>query len=295
MKQRFVAMACGMLAGGSAFADTHYLIVSGLGGDEKYAEAFDDQAVALGDAARKTVAAANVVVLKGKEATREALEQGMAALAASTQAADTAVVFLIGHGSHDGDEYKFNLPGRDPTGAEIAAWLSAIPAKTQLVVNATSASGAVLEDWAADGRVLITATRSGAERNATRFAAYWTEALSSDAADLNKNGVVSAQEAFDFASRRVADSFEEDGALATEHPQIAGDNAERVGAARLVARAAATAEQRTLNARLDELEAEIADLRARRDSMPNDQYLNDLQALLVQLATVQRQIDAAAE
>jgi hypothetical protein len=153
----------------------------------------------------------------------------------------------------------------------------------------------VLEEWVADGRVLITATRSGAERNATRFAAYWTEALSSDAADLNKSGVVSAQEAFDFASRRVADSFEEDGALATEHPQIVGDNAARITAARLVERAASTAEQRALNARLDELEAEIADLRARRESMPNDQYLNDLQALLVELATVQRQIDAAAQ
>jgi hypothetical protein len=295
MKQRCLAFVCGVLAASAAVADTRYVIVSGLGGDEKYAKAFDDQADALGAAARKTVAAANVVVLKGAEATREALERSLAALAESSEAADTAVVFLVGHGSYDGDVYKFNLPGRDPTGAEIAAWLSAVPAQTQLVVNATSASGAVLEDWAADGRVLITATRSGAERNATRFAAYWTEALSSDAADLNKSGVVSAQEAFDFASRRVADSFEEDGALATEHPQIVGDNAARITAARLVERAASTAEQRALNARLDELEAQIADLRARRESMPNDQYLNDLQALLVELATVQRQIDAAAQ
>jgi hypothetical protein len=295
MTTRCLLLAAAMLLGPAALADTHYLIVSGLGGDAKYAKAFDDQADALAAAAGKTVGAANIEVLKGPEATREALEHSLTELGASLAAADTLVVFLVGHGSYDGDEYKLNLPGRDPTGAEIAAWLSAVPAKTQLIVNATSASGAVLEDWTADGRVLITATRSGAERNATRFPAYWTEALSADAADLNKNGVVSAQEAFDFASRRVADSFEEDGALATEHPQIVGDNADRIGAARLVARTTTTPEQRALNARLDALEAQIADLRARRDSLPNDQYLNDLQALLVQLATVQRQIDAASE
>ena len=45
---------------------------------------------------------------------------------------------LIGHGSYDGAEYKFNIPGPDLTGAELASLLDHIPAQRQLVVNMTS-------------------------------------------------------------------------------------------------------------------------------------------------------------
>ena len=140
---------------------------------------------------------------------------------------------LVGHGSYDGEAYKLNLPGPDIDSEEFAKLLSAVPARSQLVVNATSASGAVLEKWAAEGRTLITATRSGFERNATRFAQHFAAALAAGSADINKNGAITAQEAFDYASRSVADSFEKDGALATEHPQIAGGAAGRFTVARL--------------------------------------------------------------
>lgn len=275
-------------------AASHYLIVGGLGGEPQYAERFRQQAEQLAEAARASVASAeNVQVLAGDAATREAIEQAFANLAANADAGDSVAVFLLGHGSYDGEQYKFNVPGRDLDSARFAELLSQLSAGSVLVVNATSASGAVLEDWAAEGRTLITATRSGAERNATRFGEYWARALSSEAADLNKNGIVTAREAFDYAERGVADSYDEDDALATEHPQLAGDGAERFTAARLVARAVATPEQRALTERLDALEEQIADLRQQRDSMPNDEYLNQLQALLVELATTRRELDVA--
>ena len=105
-------------------------------------------------------------------------------------------------------------------------------------VNATSASGAILEKWAGDGRTLITATKSGQERNATRFADHWAKALADGSADINKNGVITAQEAFDYGSREVEDSFKKAGTLATEHPQLAGGTAARFTVARLGGQAA---------------------------------------------------------
>ncbi len=280
----------------SAHAASHYLIVGGLGGEPRYADAFQRQTQELAAAARASVAAPeNVRVLTGDAATREAIEAAFAELAATTDAADSVAVFLVGHGSYDGEHYKFNVPGRDIDGARLAELLGQLAAGSVLVVNATSASGAVLEDWAGEGRTLITATRSGAERNATRFGEYWARALASDAADLNKNGIITAQEAFDFAERSVAESYDEEDALATEHPQLAGDGAARFAAARLVPRAVATPAQRELTARLDALEEQIAELRLQRESMPEDEYLNQLQTLLVELATARRELDAQVD
>jgi len=289
-----MVLLAGLLLSLPARAELYYLIVSGIGGDAIYDDAFLASSDSLAEAARRTVTDDDhVVVLAGEEATREALRSRLESMAAEAAEADSVAVVLVGHGSYDGDEYKFNLAGPDMTGAELSDLLAAIPAQTQLVVNATSASGAILEDWTADGRTLITATRSGAERNATRFGTYWAEALSSDAADINKNGIVTAQEAFDFASRQVADSFESDGALATEHPQLVGDEAPRFSAARLVARVADTPELRTLNDELDAIERRIEAHRLRREDMMPDEYLSQLQELLVELALVQRQIDEA--
>jgi hypothetical protein len=297
---RFVlSLAAALGVAAPAHAELYYLIVAGLGGEPTYTEQFDKDAAALAAVARRTTAENRVTVLKGEAATREALVKSLGALRTRAKAADSLVVVLIGHGSYDGEAYKLNLPGPDIDGAEFVKLLGAIPARSQLVVNATSASGAILEPWAADGRTLITATRSGFERNATRFAQHFASALAAGSADINKNGVITAQEAFDYASRRVADSFTKDGTLATEHPQIAGGAAARFTVARLASAApaaeaaAANPEVAALMAERERLDGEIEALRGRRESLTNDAYLAELQALLVQLAEVQVKIDAA--
>lgn len=237
------------------------------------------------------------MLLQGEGATREAVVTSLESLRMRAKPADSVVVMLVGHGSYDGEAYKLNLPGPDLDGDEFAKLLSDVAARSQLVVNATSASGAILEKWAADGRTLITATRSGFERNATRFAQHFAAALAEGSADINKNGAITAQEAFDYASRSVADSFEKDGALATEHPQIAGGAATRFTVARLASAGpaepvAASPAVAALVSERDKLDAEIEALRTRRESMPNDAYLAELQRLLVELAEVQGKIDA---
>jgi hypothetical protein len=292
------AAALGVAA--PAHADLFYLIVGGLGGEAEYQKQFDDDVAALAGVARRTTTAANVVVLNGEGATREALVKSLGSLRTRVKAADSLAVMLVGHGSFDGELYKLNLPGPDIDGDELGKLLAAVPARSQLVVNATSGSGAILEKWAGDGRTLITATRSGFERNATRFAKHWAAALANGSADINKNGVITAQEAFDYASREVADSFEKEGTLATEHPQLAGGAAARFTVARLASAAPVAAAAATnlavaaLVTERDRLDGEIAALRERRESMANDAYLAELQRLLLELADVQGKIDAAA-
>jgi hypothetical protein len=297
---RLAAIACVALAAAApARAELYYLIVGGLGGEAAYQEQFAKDAEALAAVARRTTAASRVMLLQGEGATREAVVKSLESLRTRAKAADNVVVMLVGHGSYDGEAYKLNLPGPDIDGDELGKLLAEVPARAQLVVNMTSASGAVLEKWAAEGRTLITATRSGFERNATRFAQHFAAALGAGSADINKNGAITAQEAFDYASRSVADSFEKDGALATEHPQIAGGTASRFTVARLasaapaVDAAAANPAVAALVAERERLDGEIEGLRARREALANDVYLAELQKLLVALAEVQAKIDAA--
>lgn len=286
-----------LLAAPPAHAALYYLIVGGLGGEPEYAKRFAAQVDELAKAARRTTGSeSRVIVLDGDKATRDALRGRLQGLTCKLHASDRLAVFLVGHGSYDGQDYKFNLPGPDIDGQELGRLLAAVPGRPQLIVDATSASGAMLKDWSAKGRIVITATRSGVERNATRFAKYWVEALSSDAADTNKNGLISAKEAFDYASSKVADSYKKEGTLATEHAQLAGNLANRFDVSRLkpVAAVAATPQLKRLNEQHAALEEQIAQLRLRKDQMPSDQYFNQLQALLVKLATVQKQIDVTS-
>ena len=289
----WVVLTLGAAFAAPARADLYYLVVGGLGGEPKYQEQFDKATTQIAAVARQTTGNDRVIVLQGESATRAAVVKAFESLRTRTKPADSVAVVLVGHGSFDGDVYKFNLPGPDIDGAELKRLLGAVPAKSQLVVDATSASGAVL-DWANDNRLVITATRSGFERNATRFPELFAAALAEGAADINKNGIITAQEAFDYASREVTDSFSKQGTLATEHPQIKGDGAARFVVARLQsAPLPATPELAALDRQKTALENKIEDLRQRRPTMAPDAYLNELQALLVQLADVQGKIDEA--
>jgi len=292
-----ILLLAGVLAAqpGGARAELYYLIVSGIGGDPTYAERFAADAAEMLTAAETTLGGTERIrTLIGDEATREAVTAALVELAGSTASADRLAVFLIGHGSYDGTEYKYNLRGEDISGTELAELLGSVPAQSQLIVNMTSASGSVLESWAEEaGRVVITATRSGAERNATRFAEHWASALAAEEADLDKNGSISVQEAYDYASRRVADSYSEEGALATEHPELRGEAAGAFEVARLTTEVATTPGQERLFAERDSLLEQITALRLRRDEV-GDEYQAQMLELQLQLAVIQEQIDQAA-
>jgi hypothetical protein len=294
---RPIIIAALLLAPAVAAAGMHALVVEGLAGDPGYAEQFERQSRAVGQALRSQADSDDVHVLRGETATRDAILDRLEGLQGVLAASDQFVLVLIGHGSYDDYEYKFNLPGRDLTGEEIVAALDALPAGTQVLVNTSSASGAIAELAAADGRIIVLATRSGVERHATRFGNFFADSLGTEVADVDKNGRVSVAEAFRYAERQVADYYERNDQLATEHPVIDGGPADRVALARLGGAAPAVVDTAlaTLIAERDALNAEIDDLRLAREDMPAADYQSALLEKMLELARVEDAIEARQE
>jgi hypothetical protein len=290
-----LVLALGLaLAACPAHAALRALVISGLGGEPEYETRFVEQANSVARAAGKAAGAmTNVTLLTGAGARRESVEHELAELARRLGPADQVLIVLIGHGTYDGEEYRINLPGPDLTGSELARLFDRLPANQQLLVNATSASGAVVERWKRAGRIVITATKSGGERNATRFAEYWVEGLSSSEADRDKDEIVSAAEAYEFASRKVADKFKADAALATEHSRLEGANAARFLVARL-GDTVMTTNDAELNAMLGEsasFDRRIEELRGRKETLDDEVYYAELEKVLIELARLDRNID----
>jgi hypothetical protein len=280
---------------GVAGADTHALVIAGLGGEKQYEQRFREQARSIGQAAQKLAGdTSRVTVLSAENADRESVRRELRALASRAKRDDQVLIVLIGHGSFDGEEYRFNVPGPDLTAGELGALFDQIPARDLLIVNATSASGATIDRWKRDNRVVIAATRSGNERTATRFAQYWVEAVSTAAADTNRDDVVTAAEAYEFAIRRVAESFKADVSLATEHARLEGKGAQRIAVARFGNAVLATSDA-ALSALYTQrvgVERELEAMKERKQTLLADAYYDQLEEVLVRLAGVQRQIDA---
>ncbi len=276
-------------------AATHSLIISGLGGESGYEKRFAEQADRLAGAARQlTGTDADTTVLSGAGADRESVRRALRELAAKATADDAVIVTLIGHGSFDGVQYGLNLPGPDLTASELATLFDAIPARHQLIVNATSASGAALDAWKRDGRIVIAATKSGGERTATRFAEHWAAALTTLDADVNKDDIITVTEAYDYATRKVAESFKSEALLATEHSRMVGAEPARFQVSRMGTAARVTTDPavNALYAERVRIERELDGVRERKPSLQADAYYDELDGVLVKLALLQRQIDA---
>ncbi|MEM8982603.1 MAG: hypothetical protein AAGC71_06230 [Pseudomonadota bacterium] len=270
-------------------AGTDVLIATGLGGEAAYASEFAVTADAIRAAVESLPGEPRVTELRDAAATKDAFADYFEALTEP----DLLYVFLVGHGSFDDTVYKFNIPGPDITAPELADWLNEAAGGRQLVVLTGSASGAAVDALQQDNRAVITATRSGSERHATRFGAEFAKALANEAADLDKNRRVSASEAFELTKRRVADSYTNDQQLATEHPVLSGDGADRILLARLdaVQADAADPELARLTAIRDSINAEIETLLATRDDTPEAVYRDTFTRLLIDLAEAEEAIE----
>ena len=213
---RFLALAI-LFAAIPLHATVYYVTVSGLGGEPDYEQRFTETAKEL-DRTFRTSSGAQVYTLYGAQATKARLNETMATIAHQAKPADDLIVILIGHGSYDGVEYKFNLVGPDISAPELAALCDRVQARRQLIVNTTSASGGSIEALERPGRGVIAATKNGTEKNATVFARYWAEALQDPTADVDKSDSISAMEALTYADKKTAAFYESQKRLATEHP-----------------------------------------------------------------------------
>jgi hypothetical protein len=217
--RRPALLALAILLGGSfsAHATTFYLTVAGLGGEPDYEQRFAMWASEIESILKSADRDANVETLKGAGGTRVHVRAALDRIAHEAKAQDALVVMLIGHGGYDGVEYKINLPGPDLSATELASLLDRVPATRQLVVNMTSASGGAMNALRKENRIVITATKTGTERNAAVFPRFWVEALRDQAADTDKNESISALEAFRYAQQKTAEYYESQKRLATEH------------------------------------------------------------------------------
>ena len=297
-----IAAAFSVGAPPSAHAQrVHLLIVNGLSGEPRFRARFSRTAAMLADTARARwgVADSSVIVLTedgsgvrgARRSTRDEIAQAFARLSRRVAPGDVLLVLLDGHGSGEGATSRVGLPGPDATAADFAGWLAAFSRQRVVFVDAASGSGDFVGVLARPGRVVITATRTAIERNETTFAAPFVQGLTTGEADADKDGRVSVLEAFTFAKKEVERAYETDNRMLTEH-SVVSDSA----LARSIAfgGAAATADPRVaaLVAERQELESQVAALRARKDSLDPATYDRELERLLVAIAEKTRSIAA---
>ena len=277
----------------AALSEMHVVVIEGLSGEPRYAEQFGEQVAAIESAAKSLTGDSQIRVFRADEVSRDAILQYFENLKTGSSGSDQVALYLIGHGSYDDHEYKFNIEGPDLTGEDIAGMLDSLPSTSQLLVNTSSASGAMADLAQDDNRMLILATRSGVERHATRFGNYFAAALTDPTADIDKNQIVSAAEAFSFAERQVDDYFERNGQLATEHPRMEGDRADRFGVARLGSVRPSTDDTvlTELIAERDALNARIESLRLDQENMTPADYRSELLRNMVELAETEEAIE----
>ena len=306
--KRMWFLAAALVLALPSHAAVYYVTVAGLGGEPDYEQRFTAAAQDLDKVFKTGGNAAHVYTLTGAQATAPQLKETLGTVAREAKADDDFVLILIGHGSFDGVEYKFNLVGPDVTASEIAELCDRIPARRQLVVDTTSASGGAIEALERPGRAVIAATKSGTEKNATVFIRYWVEALQDPEADTDKSDSISAMEAFVYATKKTAAFYDSQKRLATEHavfddigrsePVRESGNSQgalmssftllRLGTSQQAANDPA---KRALLAKKEELEQKIDTLKYQKAAMDPEDYKKQLTAALLELAKVQEDLD----
>lgn len=303
--------------------ETHVLVIGGLGGDPEHRERFQEWGGSFVEAVRgKLGVPADHLIYLGEKpdedprmrdrSTRVNVEKAFADIASRAEPGDRVFIVLIGHGSYASGESRFNLPGPDLSAEDFSLLLDQLGDQRVAFANLTSSSGGFVQALSGPGRAIVTATKTGMERNDAVFGGYFIEAFTGDGADLDKNGRVSLREAFEFASTEVAREYETSGRILTEHALL-DDNGDGEGSRDLedgtdgalagalflapapseaVAAAAADPILKRLYGEKVDLERRVGELGALKEQMEAERYDAALEELLVELALKNREIRA---
>lgn len=285
----------------AAQRDVEVLIVTGAPGEDEYAERFDTQTTTWKAACGKS--GIPITVIGKDEDDAEALESVLKKAAAKPTGQLWLV--LIGHGTFDNREVKFNLRGPDVTAKQLAAWCQ--PIQRELIfIDGGSSSAGFLQPLSGKGRIIVTGTKSADEIYYTRFGEFFAPAIVGDlAADLDQDKQVSILEAFRHASKLAAEFYEKEERIATEHALIE-DNGDGVGTrseifskeakdikdgvrAAQVALVLSEEELKLTDAqrtKRDDLERKLEALKAKRSEIEEARYYTEVEGLLRELAEV---------
>jgi hypothetical protein len=291
--------------------------VIGAEGTPEYGEKFRQWSTRWEQAAEQAEASFAAIGLDtlGDTDDRDSL-QLMLKEAATATTEEPMWLVLIGHGTFDSRTSRFNLRGPDVTATQLSAWTKPIQ-RPLVVINCASASGPFINALSGPNRIAVTSTKSGFQHNFSRFGDFMSAAISDSAADLDKDEQTSVLEAFLYASAQVAEFYEQESRLATEHALLddtgdaLGTQADWFRGVRAIRTAKDGATPDGLRAnqlclirsdrekrlspevrtRRDALELQIATLRTRKSQLPEDDYYQQLELLFVDLA----QLYATAE
>jgi hypothetical protein len=292
-------------------AEDRLLIVTGVGGEAVYGDKFAAWTKDWQDAGKKGQARVTTIGAAADEKNC-VTRLGEALAAEPAEGADVLWVVLLGHGTASGSDARFNVRGDDVTVAQFSEWLKRFQ-RPVVVICGFSCSGAWLKPLAAPGRVVVAATRAGSETNFSRFGGYLAETIADPAADLDKDGQTSLLEAFVAASRMTADFYKTEGRLATEHALLDdnGDGAgtpgdwfrgvravkkpnegmadgQRAHQLHLVRSGAERILAPEARAKRDQLEQDLEKLRTQKATLPEPEYLQKLEAIMVEIAKIYR-------
>ena len=305
---------------------THALIVVGIGGTDEYRQSFHAEASQIYEAltTQHGLAKEDVVYLGetvetapgmiSDRSTRANVLKVLGELAQKAGPADRILVILIGHGTDQGGESQINLSGPDltPTDFELAGM--AFPSQPLALVHTGSGSGGWVEPLAGPNRIVIAATRSARELNATEFGQFFARAMAGEGADLDHDQRVSLLEAFMYARQETERYYQEQNEILTEHA-VLDDNGDGRGStdagpdgpdgvlastfalggpsARADLPATDNPVLQRLFAERDEIQGRIDELRVVRTALTEDEYLARMEPLLVELALKNREIREA--
>lgn len=229
----------------------------------------------------------------------------------SSKSSEAFWIVYLGHGTFDGRTASWNLHGPDITADQLANACQQLERPLATVI-CSSCSAPFINALSGRDRVIVTATKDGNQIQYSRFGDAMSTAISSLEADINRDGQTSLLEAWLFASRRTAEFYKTEGRLATEHsliddngdgkgvqselyvgdrvlenaenPElIDGRNAARWHFLRSAEEGRLTAEQRK---KRDDLEVQLERLRTQKSSLPEEEYLKQLEVIAVQLAEI---------
>jgi hypothetical protein len=293
--------------------ERYAVIVSGATGGPSYAQQYSawTRTLTMALVERLKFDPAKVVSLSespdpAQSATAANVRRAVADLRARAKAEDLLFVFLIGHGTFDGVDAKFNLVGPDMDLAEWAALLRSFPSRL-IVVNSAPASSPFVERLSGPRRVVVSATDSVVQRFDTVFPEYFIAAFGEESSDIDKNGRTSIWEAFAWAAGAVRRHYQQRGQLATERPLL-DDNGDGVGreassqgadgsfASRTYLDAPAAGAPPTdevlveLLQRRASLVAEVEELQVKKAFMSPGEYAREFERIMVALARVGRDI-----
>ena len=297
--------------------ERYALLIGGLGGSPDYTTKFKgylyDTRKALidefqFDASRISVLGETSIAAEDfvdAISNAENIRAAFGEMASKITTDDQFYVFLFGHGGYEGGEARLNIPRRDLSQNDFASLVGDVSANRVIFVNTGSASAPFIEALSGEGRIVVTATRTGTQKNETFFPGFMVDAFTNPGTDRDKDGRISVAEVFLFAAEKTDQWFADNGNLPTENALL-DDNSDQeghrvnelaeggeghlagitylsVGGPAIASASGGDVPVEWLREKA-QIEQDIAELKSQKTSLAVDDYYQQLEVLFVRLA-----------